>query len=92
MLSTERGGWDVTEGELFKVLPAANRKPAANGKLKQSETPKNSQSEAGSAVEIAMFRMRVEALDVEIAGLKQLLAQVWERLRDREGWRHHSGS
>jgi len=74
MLSTERGGWDVTEGELFKVFPAAN------GKLKQSETPKNSQSEAGSAIEIAVLRARVEALDVEIVGLKQLLAQVRETI------------
>lgn len=92
--NAKRGGWDITEDELFRVFPVANRKPVANGKLRRSETPKSSQSETGSAVEIAVLRMRVEAKD-ELHGVlrnqhQMLLAQIDDLKADRDGWRQQA--
>lgn len=96
--NAERGGWDITEDELFKVFPVANGKPVAtpvgNGKLRRSETPKKSQSETVSAVEIAVLRAKLEAKDELHQALQNqhqtLLAQMDDSKADRDAWRHQA--
>lgn len=96
--NAERGGWDITEDELFRVFPVANRKPVAtpvaNGKLRRSETPKNSQSETVSAVEIAVLRAKLEAKDELHQALQNqhqtLLTQMDDLRADRDAWRQQA--